>query len=361
MPHNSKKSAITASQSLFLARLAYSVVLILLLLVTGYDVWRISASPRHESTGIDVRIAQDIHDDLAKLEQRAKDLELRQQKDNAKVFDSADVAQAFVIVHAEVDALDYPEAREKMRALSDNLQRWAITIDQIEKKQNLASSSTPRPTPLEFNLQIPILIYHKTPDRFDDILTRLRQKGYSTVTLDEVETALRSRRPIAGKPLVITFDDGFTDQLAAFAALKKHNMKAVFYIISGGDASHYCIGANRTNTSCGDNYLTWDQIRQLDQSGLIEIGGHTVDHLSLPSVQSSLLQFEITQNKTEIETQLGHPIRHFAYPYGSYNQSVINAVRNAGYSSAVSTHFGVNQTVSQLYSMPRVRDADKLP
>ena len=144
-------------------------------------------------------------------------------------------------------------------------------------------------------------------------------------------------------------------------------MKATFYIINGGAESGWCIGAGRNNHShgvCGDDYLTWDQIRGLDRGGLITIGAHTLDHPcsspTLVTASAARRHDEIAGSKAGIESELGHPIAHFAYPCGIYDQSVIDEVRAAGFSTAVTTTPGTWQGFGWVYALRRIRDAWQL-
>jgi peptidoglycan/xylan/chitin deacetylase (PgdA/CDA1 family) len=195
----------------------------------------------------------------------------------------------------------------------------------------------------------------------------LEQHGYTTVNLDQVLGGLRGE-PLPPKPVVITFDDGYSPQWAAAVILARHNMKATFYIINGGEGSRWCIGASRRYGDplqppggCGDAYLNWDEIRQLDHNPLFTIGGHTVDHLNLATISDDQQRFEITAGKLDIEAQLGHPINHLAYPYGAFNGASIQLAREAGYLTAVTTMPGIVQPPGSAYTLRRERDAMVLP
>jgi peptidoglycan/xylan/chitin deacetylase (PgdA/CDA1 family) len=182
--------------------------------------------------------------------------------------------------------------------------------------------------------------------------------------MHQAADALYGSGTLPAKPVVITFDDGYTDQLKAFEALRQHNMKATFYIITGGEASKWCIGAARRydqGYGCGDAYLTWDQVRILDTSGIIEIGSHTVDHLNLAAQSYAVQRFQIFQGKAELEAQLGHAVSSFAYPYGGYNSTSISLVREAGFTSAVTTLPGTFQSKDRIFTLYRVRLATALP
>ncbi|MDP4038896.1 MAG: polysaccharide deacetylase family protein [bacterium] len=208
---------------------------------------------------------------------------------------------------------------------------------------------------------IPILIYHKTPPNFPLILDYLSSHGYHTITMDSLSKHLRSGVGLPAKPIVITFDDGFSDQLKAYEILKARGMYATFYVLVGGERSNWCIGIEKHNINCGDSYLNWDQVKTLDKSGVIEIGAHTVDHLSLAAYSPSIQSFEIFESKRKLEEQLGHPVTTFAYPYGSFNGLIIDLVRQAGFSTAVTTVGGTGQSLDTIYTLKRIRNAFLLP
>ena len=215
---------------------------------------------------------------------------------------------------------------------------------------------------------LPIVMYHKTPVDFEQQLLILERRGFTTVTLQEVTAAFGHPSQLPPKPVVLTFDDGFADDMKAFTLLEKHHMKATFYIVNGGPSSHWCIGASRRYNDpsqqtggCGDTYLNWDQIRELDRSGLITIGGHTIDHVDLATQTIAAQRHEIIDSKTGIEQELNHPIYDFAFPYGSFDASSIAIVRQAGYTSAVTTLPGVHQDQTQPFTLRRIRDVQSLP
>jgi peptidoglycan/xylan/chitin deacetylase (PgdA/CDA1 family) len=216
-------------------------------------------------------------------------------------------------------------------------------------------------------VRLSILLYHYPPPNFDAQLVHLEEAGYTVIDLDQALAGLRGE-PLPAKPVVITFDDGFSDQMSAFEILKRHNMKATFYVIVGGENSRWCLGAGRRYGDplqpaggCGDNYLNWDQVRTLDRSGLITIGGHTINHRNLATLSEPDQRFEIESGKELLEAQLGHSIRHFAYPYGQYNATSITIAQQAGYLTAVTTAPGVDQPTGSAFTLRRERNALMLP
>jgi peptidoglycan/xylan/chitin deacetylase (PgdA/CDA1 family) len=214
---------------------------------------------------------------------------------------------------------------------------------------------------------LPVLFYHFTPPDFEQQLKYLQGRGYMVIDMDQAMAGMRGEW-LPPKPVVITFDDGFEDQMQAAEILKQFHMKATFYIIDGGPASNWCIGAGRQYhlesqppEGCGDAYLTWDQVRALDRSGLITIGGHTINHPNLAAETRDEQWHEISDGKIQLEKQLGHAVKHFAYPYGSYDSSTVRLVRQAGYKTAVTTQPEQYQGAGSVYTLGRTRDAFELP
>lgn len=230
-------------------------------------------------------------------------------------------------------------------------------------RQWLDLSPSPTATPPTGPLAVPILLYHEPPINFEQQLEYLQAQNYTTVDLDQVAAAMTGTGKLPEKPVVITFDDGLANQWPAFELLRRYNMKATFYIINGGSASRWCIGASRHKDpiqppeGCGDDYLTWAQVRTIDESKLVTIAAHTVDHEDLALASPEQRQYQIRESKAGLERELKHPVRHFAYPYGSYNQSVVDEVRQTGYVTAVTTLPGTQQDRGKPFELKRIRDA----
>ena len=321
-------------------------------------------------------ITESLKSDLGKIQAKIVRLEDSQTSLGLKVVEDVVIQRRLNSIRNNI-VNNIKIARDRLYKLNTDTDRWQLTVDaqnntRILAGQNLvatrlSSNSTSTLPAASASIssgyfKIPILLYHSTPSDFDTQMKQLLAKGYTAIDLDQLSSAIRSHTTLPFKPVVITFDDGFANQMDAFDILSKYHLKATYYIITGGEASKFCIGANRhAGLPCGDAYLSWDQIRKLDQSGIITIGAHTVDHSNLPSLSLSLQQFEINHSKAEIEQQIGHTVHHFAYPYGSYNASTVDLVRQAGFSTAVTTLPGTLQTNSILYTLHRMRSVSALP
>jgi len=103
--------------------------------------------------------------------------------------------------------------------------------------------------------------------------------------------------------------------------------------------------------------LSWDQVREAAQGG-IEFGAHTCTHPILSMVAGDReLTGEIAGSKRRIEEQLCRAVDHFCYPNGSlrdFNASAVQAVRAAGYRTAVTTVPGTISVSAELLRLPRI-------
>jgi peptidoglycan/xylan/chitin deacetylase (PgdA/CDA1 family) len=293
--------------------------------------------------------------------QHLKDDESRS---SVQVVPDQELQNHLTLIQLEVSGGRLARAQQQIRVLQAALRDWHNQLDQRVSENTLSVATTATPG----QQYVPILLYHYTPPDFEQQLLYLRERGYTAIDLDQAAAAIVTGATLPIKPVVITYDDGFADQIHAFDILKKYQMKATFYIINGSAESQWCLGAGRRygdplqpTGGCGDAYLSWDQVLMLDHSGLITIADHTFDHFNLASLSDDQQRREIIGSKRDLEQHLGHPVRHFAYPYGAYNETSIALMKEAGFVTAVTTLPGTYQDAENIYTLRRVRDAYSLP
>lgn len=147
---------------------------------------------------------------------------------------------------------------------------------------------------------IPVLEYHHinwyekdantlTPKEFDREMKHLSSRGYHTLLLNELVNYLEKGGNLPPKPIVITFDDGFKDTaLYAYPILKKYALKATIFVItsaikdkrvSSSLQTHFkSLAGTVLNEDGSDDFLSWEEIREMEESGLIDIQSHTHYH-----------------------------------------------------------------------------------
>jgi len=197
-------------------------------------------------------------------------------------------------------------------------------------------------------ITVPILLYHHvsdtlqsqysvTTDALAEQMAWLHENGYTTINISDLASLIREGGSIPGRPVIITFDDGYLDVYQnAYPILQQYGFVATFFII--GETVD-----TRSN-------LSSENLRELIDYGW-EIGSHSMHHTDLN--QGIGWEEEIVGSKSYIENKLGVEIRSFAYPYGLADPPVINYTYIAGYTSAVGLGSNVSHDRSTLYYLSR--------
>jgi len=161
----------------------------------------------------------------------------------------------------------------------------------------------------------------------------LAAEGYATPTMGELATAPNNW---AGRTAVITFDDGYVDNLAACDALQSRAMRASWFIVPGsvGQSPQWLADGRPPG-----RLLSATELHAMRASGM-EIGSHTVNHVRLTEAEDAQLRQELRDSRATLEDMLGHAVNSFAYPYGAWDARCADAVREAGYSAACTTRTG---------------------
>lgn len=200
-------------------------------------------------------------------------------------------------------------------------------------------------------MTLPVLMYHDFsedvedsltvhPEDLDDHLTALYDAGYETVTdQDIVDFREGDEDALPDQPILITIDDGYVSNYElAYPIFEEHEMKATIYVI-----------AERRDTGY-DNHFTWEQAREMQDSGWINIQHHSYNHHEyvetasggeepiLVAVQPEETQEEYRERihedlqkaKERIEEEVGNHVHSLTFPYGRYNEEVLEVSREIG-------------------------------
>jgi peptidoglycan/xylan/chitin deacetylase (PgdA/CDA1 family) len=206
---------------------------------------------------------------------------------------------------------------------------------------------------------MPTLMYHKigdypsgsqlaklwvTTSDFRKQLTYLRDHDYTPITFSDWRDAEKGIKPLPGKPLIITFDDGYMNNYElAYPILSEFKFKACIFLVyetmDGHNAWH------NPESEPWLKMLTWAQIKEMQESKLIEFGSHTMRHRNLSQTPIADVRWEVSESKLRLEDKLGKEMVGFAYPYGAgaYQQDVRQAVLDAGYRFDFSIKQGITQ------------------
>lgn len=207
---------------------------------------------------------------------------------------------------------------------------------------------------------IPTLMYHKIGDYpkgsqlqklwvtakdFRKQLQYLKDHGYTAIHFADLKRAEEGAAPLPQNPVLITFDDGYANNYElAFPLLKEMNMKGNIFLVYETIETYNVWHNPATEPSL--NMMTWAQVREMQDSGLIEFGSHTMKHRCLTEIPADDARWELNESKKRLEEKLGREMVGFAYPYGAgaYDPTVRRLAREAGYRY----DFGVKQGISPL-------------
>lgn len=140
------------------------------------------------------------------------------------------------------------------------------------------------------------------------------------------------------KAFTLSYDDGVRQDIRLTELLRKYNVKGTFnigYGVLGHKEILRLPGFPETDVS----RLEVEEVAAVYEGQ--EIAGHGLYHSALDSIGNPLAMYEVCEDKRQLEAITGKPLKMFAYPFGTYNDDVIDILRLAGYQGArtvISTH-----------------------
>lgn len=233
------------------------------------------------------------------------------------------------------------------------------------EKKSATASTTPN------TVQLPILMYHHITENeknagkytvlkneFEEDLKYIENNGYTTISVAELCAFVNGEGALPEKPIMITFDDGFESfYTIAYPLLKNYNMKAVVSVIGNITEKYSAINDHNVNYS----NLTWDEINELHQSGLIEIQNHSYDmHKSDAKNRKGIskLKNETTDEYKKALTadlkklqelfskNCGFTPTALVYPFGAHSsKKTIDIVKSCGFICTLGCEEKINKIV----------------
>lgn len=233
--------------------------------------------------------------------------------------------------------------------------------------------------PVVITTKIPVLMYHHLdeqiqtgtiihPDQFRKHMEALKAQGYTTITTADLLDIQQGLQKAPEKPIMITFDDGYKSNYQyLFPILKDFNMKATIYVITD-------FIENPDKHPSPYPKLTWDEIKEMSDSGLVAIESHTDDshaaygengkvkgpitirgQLETMQQYESRLYTDLIKSKRLIEQHTNKPVVSFSYPKGLYSSEAEKIVKKAGFQISVTTETGILDVEKNgLFLIPRV-------
>lgn len=200
---------------------------------------------------------------------------------------------------------------------------------------------------------VSVLMYHMIGDEQGNaaIMTEanlriqmnyLRDHGYNPITMQELYDYVTKGAPLPEKPVCITFDDGYLDSYTiVYPLMKEYGFPWTLFLITDDVGKPY-------------NRMTWDQLKEMANSHAVTIASHTLSHPKLHNLATRAeKEKEIVEANKALKYQLGIDNVWLAYPYGDYDDEVIDICKKAGIKMAVTTDAGRVHVGSFPYDLKR--------
>ena len=222
----------------------------------------------------------------------------------------------------------------------------SLFIAILSFQNNLYSS----PTTLDIDdFGIISLMYHRFEENkypstniklkdFKEHLNIIRENNIRFVNPNNFEQNLKDNKN--QRKVLLTIDDGFSSFYEnAWPILKEKKIPFILFV------STREVGSN--------NYMTWDQIKELDKENFVEIGNHSHTHEYLVDESYEIIRKDIEQSISIFKNELGKNSKFFSYPFGEYSLKFKSLIQSLGFKYAFGQHSGVMDETKDLYELPR--------
>ena len=214
-----------------------------------------------------------------------------------------------------------------------------------------------------------------TPDFLEALIVKYQADGFAFVSIDDL---LGSNPVFPQKRVNISFDDGFRDIYhTAYPLFKKYRIPFTVYLTTDfpegkadvwwiqleqccpsaeafeammkqiyesgkpmAEVMHGLTGTQPDHLLCQSLSLSWEEIKEMVDSGLCTVGSHTVSHPGLTRIGEEAVIRELKESRRVIRGRIGRDAVHLSYPHSMEDEAIRTAVSDAGYVSATMGYGG---------------------
>lgn len=211
---------------------------------------------------------------------------------------------------------------------------------------------------------VPIIMYHHvkssqpgkdsiTQSEFESDLKYLQKNNYNTITMQDLIDYVYNDKELPDNPIILSFDDGLlSTYLNVYPLLQKYDMKVVLSIL-GLSSEKF---SKTVDININYSHATWDQLNEMQASGLVEIQNHSYDmhnttngrygssqkkNESFEAYETYLTE-DITLFNEKVNLTLKTIPNTFTYPYGKYNDNSEIILKDLGFKATLTCNFGIN-------------------
>lgn len=241
------------------------------------------------------------------------------------------------------------------------------TAAEVNLEESTAKANDFAPTSEEGKIDVPILMYHSilknggkkseyiiSEAAFESDLKFLKENGYTTILMQDLTDYVYSGKSLPEKPIVLSFDDGYSNNfLYAFPLLKKYNSKAVISIIG-----YYTdLYSENPDENPSYSHLTWDNINEMISSGLAEFQNHSYNLHTTDKGRNGTkkkrgesaeqyreaLTSDLGRLQEEFQKNTGYTPSTFTYPFGSVSNASFDIIKEMGFKATLACESGMNK------------------
>jgi peptidoglycan/xylan/chitin deacetylase (PgdA/CDA1 family) len=194
------------------------------------------------------------------------------------------------------------------------------------------------------DVSVPILLYHRfgptvadgmtiTTPVFETQMKFLHDNGFKVIPLRQLVQWYQGKGPApAAKSVVLVEDDAhksvYSDMLPI---IRKYRYPVTIFVYPSA-------------ISNAKYAMTWDQLRELKKTGLFDIQSHTYWHPNFkrekrklaPAAYDKLVMEQLLKSRKKLEQEVGGPVDLLAWPFGIYDDHLLQKAKEAGFVSTFS-------------------------
>ncbi|WP_292622174.1 trifunctional glycosyltransferase/class I SAM-dependent methyltransferase/polysaccharide deacetylase [Mesorhizobium sp.] len=213
--------------------------------------------------------------------------------------------------------------------------------------------------------RIPVLMYHSvsddgpaalarfrlTPAAFASQMAWLRSNGFHAIGSEQLEEFIANRRPFVGRPVLITFDDGFQNFADhAWPTLRTNDLTAEVFLVTDlvGESAQW-----DAYTGPPTQLMDAGTVRRLSAEGAF-FGSHLATHRAIDGLSSSVLAAELLRSRMFIERWTGRPTTAFAAPFSVTDRRLGRLAKECGYQIGFAGRHGPAGLDCDPIDLPRI-------
>ena len=172
---------------------------------------------------------------------------------------------------------------------------------------------------------------------FKEHIKIIEKNNISFINPDNFENELKNKNQ---RKILLTIDDGFSSFYEnAWPILKEKKIPFILFV--------------STREVGSSNYMTWGQIKELNEENFVEIGNHSHTHEYLVEEDYEIIKKDIEKSILIFKEKLGKNSKFFSYPFGEYSLEFKDIIKSLGFKYAFGQHSGVIDQTKDFYELPR--------